>query len=691
LSETDAQDRGIERPSGDLDLDLLLAGEIERRLMLLEGPSPASSDVRAALHTLRGSASLAGHSELSIVIGQLSARIREGDEHALSDAVALLRASLARLQRGRPPFETRWPEPPPGLGPSPIDARYRSEYHAALRERLGELDAVLGVSGDPREALERAYRSVHAMKGAAASVGDDTTAWYCHGLETRLKALLRTDPPPSTHERADAQHDALADLGRHRAILTQLLEEPIRALETLRALSAPPSAPPPAASLRPSGAPPASRPPSPEEEEKQELFVRISAPAVDRFLERLERIDLVHDELMGAAEIARQAGVRMRNLRATLLEALRLIGPPRPWGPPAAALANIEAAARALHTVAGSAERGAALCRRNAELLHVQAGEMRADAAALRRTSLRWLFDRVRHAAERLAEREGKLVRVESSGEGLLVDRRIAERLLDPVLQLTRNAVAHGIEPPELRGRAGKPEAGTIVLRAERLGDWLRLVVDDDGRGVNVDRIRALAVERGIVTREAAAGAHDDELLALLFVPGLTTHESADFLAGRGVGLDLAQDTVRRLGGAIRLGSRLGHGLTATVEVPSERGLIEVVWLEIGSTEFALPVTYCGRVERADEARRLVPLSTCLGLSHQRRPTLALELVIHGVQSIAVGIDGIGEIEEVSVRAIPPLVAAAGPYAGAVLRSDGSLRLALDAALVAARAWARVG
>jgi two-component system chemotaxis sensor kinase CheA len=147
---------------------------------------------------------------------------------------------------------------------------------------------------------------------------------------------------------------------------------------------------------------------------------------------------------------------------------------------------------------------------------------------------------------------------------------------------------------------------------------------------------------------------------------------------------------VRRLGGAIRLGSRLGHGLTAIVEVPSERGLVDVVWLDAGSTQFALPVSYCGHVDRADDARHLVALTTCLGLVNQRRPRLALELVIHGVQPIAIGVDGVGDIEEVNIRAIPALIGAAGPYAGAVLRSDGSLRLALDAALVAARAWARV-
>jgi two-component system, chemotaxis family, sensor kinase CheA len=665
----------------------LLAGEVERRLSLLGTESPATQDVRAALHSLKGSAGMAGFTDLALVIGQLSSRLRQGDPDALRLCSELLKEVLERLKAHKPPFSARWPEPPPGLVPSEVDPRFRSEYLAAMRERLAELDEALGGDEEPAAVLEQAYRGAHAMKGAAGAVGDDVTAWYCHGLEAWLKK-------PRDEEAAG---DAVARLARHQAILAMLLDEPAHALDALRAVAAHKSAPragrlstrPPPSQPAAGSSPFQSRPQQTEDEaQTEELLLRLPSGVVDRMLERLEGFDVVHDELTNVAEVARQVGGRLRDLRVSLHEALRLIGPARPWGAPAAALQRIEAAARTLGAAADHAERGSAACRRNAEVLRSRSGEMRAEVASLRRTSLSWLFARVAHAVERFAASEGRYIRVEITGAELLIDRRVAERLLETVIQLARNAVAHGIQRPEQRVAKGKPPVGTITLRAERLGDWLRIAVEDDGEGVDVERIRELAVQRGVVPADSAVSLHQDELLALLFLPGFTTQAGADLLAGRGVGLDLAQDVVRRLGGAIRLGSRRGSGLTATVDVPGERGLVDVLWLRAAGWEFALPVSFTGKVELMPMRMPVVPLTTCLGLSAAPSAKLGLELSMIGVQPIAIGIDDVGEFQEAAIRAVPALVAAAGPYTGAVLRGDGALRLVLDPALLAARAWA---
>jgi two-component system chemotaxis sensor kinase CheA len=255
------------------------------------------------------------------------------------------------------------------------------------------------------------------------------------------------------------------------------------------------------------------------------------------------------------------------------------------------------------------------------------------------------------------------------------------------LLQLARNAVAHGIASPEQRMQAGKPPAGTLLLEAQRIGDWLRFIVQDDGRGVDLAKIRELAFT-GASSGRGGETAQEDEVLSLLFAPGLTTQPGADLLAGRGVGLDLARDAVRRLGGAIRLTNRPGGGLTATVEVPSERGVLDVVWVSAAEHEFALPVSFTGKLQRLPLKGPAASLGTCLGLRTNKPPSLALELAIHGVQTISIGIEALGRVEETHIRPIPRLVAVTGPYAGAILRGDGSLRLVLDAALLAAGAWA---
>ncbi|MEP7050087.1 MAG: ATP-binding protein [Pseudomonadota bacterium] len=661
-----------------LELSRLLAGEIARRVPLLADPHLTELELRAALHALKGSAAMAGHTDLALVISQYSQALRERGSAAFADTRRLLEHALARLTRDLPPFSSVWPEPPQFLGPSLIDPTYRAEYFTAIRDRLGELDIVLASAQDALEELERAQRAVHAIKGAAGALGDDVTAWYCHGLEAALRAVPR-EPAAAV--------DALVDLARHRALISLLLEDQARGLETLRALAQRRALEPVPLAKPPSRRPP-GRPPSGEFELTAQDFLHVPATALDGFSERLERVDLVYDELLRTSEAARELGGRLRDIGTSLSEARRQINAAPAVEPRPAALARIESASHKLRTNAANAERAAGVFRRSAQFLRAHTSEMRSELGALRQTSLHGLFQRVARAARRDAESEGKRVEVEVHGRDVAIDRRVAERLLDTVLQLARNAVAHGIEAPEAREQAGKPALGRVSLFAEQIGEWLRITVADDGRGADVEQIRELAIAAGTVTREAASAAQENDLLTWLFLPGLTTRARADLLAGRGLGLDLAQNTVRRLGGTIRLRSRAGGGLTATFEIPSDQTVVEVLWLEELGQRFALPVSFTGRVH-ALEASQPAPvrLARCLGQECARAAAVSLELTVYGIAPIRIGFDAVGQIEQVGLRALPDLIAERGPYGGAVLRSDGSLALSLDAPLIAARAW----
>ncbi len=671
------------------ELGRLLAGEISRRSPLFENPDASELDLRGALHALKGSAAMAGFAELALVISQCGQRLREHQASAQSDAKTLLAAVLARLSQDLPPFASVWPEPPPFLRPSQVDQKYRAEYHSAMRDRLSELDAVLASTEDALGGLERAQRSVHAMKGAAAALGDDVTAWYCHGLETALRAVPR-EPARAI--------DTLVDLARHRAVFRLLLEDQPRGLETLRALaerrtaerhaSEPASAPDAAPRPRPRNrSRPPSRPPN-AEFSPGAAHVNVPVHLLESFGERLEHIDLVYDELLRTGDTARKLALRLREVAHSLGDARRDLSTHDPDPITQSALSRIEIATLKLRTSAANADRGADLFRRNAEFLQARTSELRSELGSLRRTSMHGLFERVSLALARDAENEGKQVDVELLGRDVPIDRKLAERLLDAVLQLARNAVVHGIEEPGLRRALGKPEVGKVTLAAEPIGEWLRVTVSDDGRGADIARIRELAVAGGAVSPETAARAQDDDLLALLFLPGLTTHARVDLLAGRGLGLDLVQDTMRRLGGTIRLRSRAGGGLTATCEVPNDHTVVEVLWLEELGHRFALPVSYTGRVEAIDPKRPAPRLARCLGQNTARSGSVSLELTVYGIAPIHIAVDAVHEIEQVALRALPDSIAERGPYGGAVLRSDGSLYLALDAPLVAARAWA---
>ncbi|HEX2871089.1 MAG TPA: Hpt domain-containing protein [Polyangiaceae bacterium] len=660
-------------------LDPLLAGEVEKRLPVLN-PGGDVMDVRAALHSLKGSLAMAGYPDLALVIGQHSARIREGDPTALPAVRALLASVLVRLERGEPAIATRFPEPPPGLMPSRVDERYRTEYHAAMRDRLGELDAVLASTDDAQTGLGNAKRSVHAMKGAAASVGDDVTAWYCHGLESRLRSLGPAEAGAAA---------AVVELARHRAMIALLVEDPARGIATLRMLSsdAVPKAPK-------SDAPPRrrtkSQPPSrPPPEGADEGHLRIASAEVDRFFERIEHVSMVGHELVRGADLARQTATRLRAAQTALHEALRILEPTRAVGNNGLALSRIEAATATLRANATNAERGAAAFRRGSEVVERRSSEMRGALLELRRTSVGLLFDRLSRAVMRFADGEGKRVRVAAIGGELPIDRRVADRLYDALIQLAKNAVTHGIEAPDERRALGKLEMGVITLRATRLGEWLRIVVQDDGRGVDTARLRQLAVERGIMTREQAERSLEGELLLILFLPGLTTSTRADLLRGRGLGLDLAEDAVRRLGGTIHLrGAEPGGGLVATLEVPSDQSVVDVLWLREGGDDYALPVDFTGRVEQSRGGFRGVRLATCLGRSAREPAPVSVELRVEGALPVLIGVEQVATVESVAIRSVPSLIALSGPFSGAVLRPDGQLKLALDVPLLAARAWA---
>jgi two-component system chemotaxis sensor kinase CheA len=288
---------------------------------------------------------------------------------------------------------------------------------------------------------------------------------------------------------------------------------------------------------------------------------------------------------------------------------------------------------------------------------------------------------------------------VRTRGAEETIDRRVAEHLVEPCLQLVRNAVAHGIEPPSRRAAAGKPTNGTITLTARKLGGRLAVTIEDDGAGVDVADVRARAIESGAVAPAVADTADDDMLLSLLFMPGFSTRESSDLLAGRGVGLDIARSAIHKMGGILRLSSRAGEGYSARIEVPVETGLVPVLWVSAGDQELALPAASARRVRKneGDEADRVPHLLSCLDGKRRGRAAFALDLFVHdfGTRGAgddahkpgpSVGVDAVGTTEELLVRPLGPMITSAGPYAGAIVRGDGSLRLALDAWALAPRA-----
>jgi chemotaxis protein histidine kinase CheA len=191
------------------------------------------------------------------------------------------------------------------------------------------------------------------------------------------------------------------------------------------------------------------------------------------------------------------------------------------------------------------------------------------ESARFRRLGV--LFDAFRETIRTLAESSGKRIEVDTAGGDLRIERTILEKLRTPLLQMVRNAVDHGIETTTQRVNAGKIAVGRITLRAVRKKRALVLSVTDDGAGIRADVVRRAAVQRGVLTAEAADQLDDEGVIPYIFQAGLTTVQQATEISGRGMGLDIAARVVRGLGGELAVSSRPGLGTTFRVTIPGAR------------------------------------------------------------------------------------------------------------------------
>jgi two-component system chemotaxis sensor kinase CheA len=295
---------------------------------------------------------------------------------------------------------------------------------------------------------------------------------------------------------------------------------------------------------------------------------------------------------------------------------------------------------------------------------------------------------RLRQAVHALARELGKHVRFELSGGQVGMDRGVLEELIDPLLQALRNAVDHGVEPPEERRAAGKPPRGTLRVALAREGERLHLSVTDDGRGMCPAILRRAAVDLGVFAAEDAAQLTDEEALLLATLPRLTTRPSADHISGRGVGLDVVRTRVEALGGFVELRSRRGLGCELHLHVPVRRALIPALIVRAGPRLVAIPVEavdHCLDTDgiecsAAGGSATVVRLSERLGLDAAHTPGPgARRLVLRGdPRSPCLLVDEVLGRREVMAQPLGAPLAALRVYTGAALLEDGSIALLLD-------------
>lgn len=306
------------------------------------------------------------------------------------------------------------------------------------------------------------------------------------------------------------------------------------------------------------------------------------------------------------------------------------------------------------------------------------------------------VFSRFPKVARDVARSLKKEVDLELVGAETELDRNLVEALADPLVHLVRNAIDHGVEMPDLREAQGKPRMGHVRLSAQQEGDYVSIEVQDDGAGIDPEKLRAKAREKGLIDPEAAARLSSEECLHLVFLPGFSTKQQVTDISGRGVGMDVVQSRIRELSGQIQIQSELGRGSRFLIRVPLTLAILPTLLVQAGEDVYALPLArvmevlhaprtslgwFDGRavLDRRSHTLPLVDLRQWLDVTPAASTLLTIVVLQAGEARFGLVVDQVRGREEVVIKPLPKALRGLRGYAGATLIGDGRMALILDA------------
>jgi two-component system chemotaxis sensor kinase CheA len=336
--------------------------------------------------------------------------------------------------------------------------------------------------------------------------------------------------------------------------------------------------------------------------------------------------------------------------------------------------------------------------------LSAAVADVREAVTRTRMQRLDTLFAPLPRVVRDLCAETGKEARLELDGGDVELDREMVELIRDPVVQMLRNALAHGIETPAERSAAGKRATGLLRLTACQSGNSILVELSDDGAGIDTEALTTRAISLGLISAADAAVLSDECRLELLFAPGLSTAQTVTELAGRGVGMDVVRANIERIGGAVTVESQSGQGSRFTMRVPLTLTIIPGLVVEAGEQCLAVPRSAVEEIVRLGapgvllheaagssmlelRGRKLplVRLADALGLPASGETGFALLLRASGGAVYALAVDKVDDQEELVVKPAAPPLLKTGLYGGTTLTENGRPMLLLDAAGLAAR------
>lgn len=577
-----------------------------------------------------------------------------------------------------------------------MDELFRMEVESqsvALTESLLELER----SPQSGSHLESAMRAAHSLKGAARLVGREQAEKTAHAMEDVLvgaqRSELRLDSAlvdtllrgVDLLARASVSGDAEAELS---------LEADVAAYVSALGASRPaetdsvPTAPDSPATFE---ADPGADSSEDRRTSDNIRMVRVSAQHLNQMLA------LAGETLVSSRELAVMRANLLRVKKLTT-ELDRLLNSLHSTGANGEGMAKVtEARSKALQfrdeiekhrlSLDGFDQRLSSVSHRLYD--QVLASRMRPFSDGLQG---------IRRQGRDLARSLGKMLLLEVSGESTPVDRDVLQRLESPLTQILRNMIDHGLESPQERAATGKPPDGKIAITARHGGGRLGITMTDDGRGIDVDRVRSTAVRRGMTTADLAARMTTDEVLAFLFLPGFTLRETVTALSGRGVGLDIVQTAVKELGGSVAISSELGKGTSFRLDLPITRSVVRAIILNISGEAYAIPLTRIVRALRIEQSSvtstegrdhttfgdtqlALVSAQEVIGVrasTAAQDDALSVVVLGDGGQNYGLVVDSFGGEQELVVRELDGRLGKIADVSAGAILSDGSPALVLD-------------
>jgi two-component system chemotaxis sensor kinase CheA len=329
--------------------------------------------------------------------------------------------------------------------------------------------------------------------------------------------------------------------------------------------------------------------------------------------------------------------------------------------------------------------------------LDVVTGDLQGAVMKTRMQPIKKVFGRFPRVVRDLARTLKKEITLELVGEETDLDKNLVEALADPLVHLVRNSVDHGIEMPEEREAQGKPRMGIVKLSASQEGDHILLTIDDDGKGMDPEKLKEIAISRGVLDADSAARMSDVEAFNLIFAPGFSTKVEISEVSGRGVGMDVVKTKINQLNGSVSITSELGKGTRLAIKVPLTLAILPTLMIIVGAQTFALPLGSVSEIINMDISKthkvdgqltmivrsKAIPLFYLgdwlnripVDVDRSRGHVVVMQM---GTQQVGFVVDSLIGQEEVVIKPLDALLQGTPGMAGATITSDGGIALILD-------------